>query len=803
MFESIGGFKIEGGIFKQPTILMPFHRPADPKRKDGLEAEKKTVIIYGKNGSGKSSIAQAIKEYIEGHDRFTQVNILDNNKNIIDKSLINLNSIYIFNEDFINDEIRFTADEKLNAIILQGKNKVLDDEIKKLEKERLNLTDEIIPSLQKQKTNYENSKNVTSPLKYFNHAKVKLQNKWAKREELIKGIKKAASVSDDLVKDYLKKEIKEHDAQLLEAQYTDLFEKLKKAKTGSTIDISLAPIVIDDQFDVKIKVLLAEVVEKPQLSLREQEIMKLLEMHQYAHLKNDRDNFLADDNLTCPLCVQSVELSYKDSLSNSIKKIFNTESAKKHIDQLNKLIDQLYEFSIEKTIYQCYELLNKELVDNLQIGLEIYNEQLNAIKKILIQKRENIYVPILDFSLSLEKSKNDVNAIIFKLEQVKSQFNDNVKNRDNLVQKLRKINSNLAILEISEYKEDYIKQSTNYEELKVELDNQHKKLKTLNIEIGQLNAEKANIKLAIDLINNYLSYIFFSPDRIKIIPDEDKYSVLVRGEPVLLKSLSEGEKNAIALCYFFSTILENKAEKDYFKDECLIILDDPISSFDMHNKVGIFSFLRHMISHIHKENVHSRILILTHQVEAVFHLDKICADTGTNTKLWILENNSLENFSGKNHNEYSYLLNQVFDYANKTQGYEQLDYSIGNTMRKILECFGTFSYKLGIERISTTENVLELITDKNKRKYFNHLMYRLVLHNESHLEYTAKVVPETDFFSFIGQDEKIRTAKELLIFLMLINKLHVESHLFKKQDIKIIERWENEIFPTTTTDAGL
>lgn len=52
----------------------------------------------------------------------------------------------------------------------------------------------------------------------------------------------------------------------------------------------------------------------------------------------------------------------------------------------------------------------------------------------------------------------------------------------------------------------------------------------------------------------------------------------------------------------------------------LVIIDDPVSSFDFENKVGIISFIRYQINRIIKGNAHSKVLIFSHDLATVFDL---------------------------------------------------------------------------------------------------------------------------------------------------------------------------------------
>ena len=55
-------------------------------------------------------------------------------------------------------------------------------------------------------------------------------------------------------------------------------------------------------------------------------------------------------------------------------------------------------------------------------------------------------------------------------------------------------------------------------------------------------------------------------------------------------------------------------------------------------------------------------------------------------KLSIIENQKLFLLNSDKHNEYSYLLNKIFLYADQ-EGIPESDDSIGNSMRKVLEGF--------------------------------------------------------------------------------------------------------------------
>jgi wobble nucleotide-excising tRNase len=362
----------------------------------------------------------------------------------------------------------------------------------------------------------------------------------------------------------------------------------------------------------------------------------------------------------------------------------------------------------------------------------------------------------------------------------------------------------LAAEEIREYK--------NQESSKVEAYNRIKEKKVakeiekdgVKKQLDELQAKKKNITVAVEVINRYLRYVFFDENRLAVKVEAEKYQVLSRGRSIRLKSLSAGERNAIALCYFFSTLYKNKAFEEAFADEMLFVIDDPISSFDFENKMGVYSFLHLMIDRIRNGNVNSRVLVLTHEIEATRHLQKILDDSGIVDKhIYELQNRNIIS-SNVNRNEYTELLNIIFQYANANGDYMHFSDTIGNIMRRTLEAFGTFLYRTGIVKMSTNPEILEQIEGEAKRDYFRCLMYRLLLHSGSHSQESVEALPETETLNYFSKEEKLRTAREILVFMYLINPLHMKKQLSQSDNAtNTIESWEGSMFPMTAeTELG-
>lgn len=114
-------------------------------------------------------------------------------------------------------------------------------------------------------------------------------------------------------------------------------------------------------------------------------------------------------------------------------------------------------------------------------------------------------------------------------------------------------------------------------------------------------------------------------------------------------------------------------------------------------------------------------------------------------------------------------------------------------MRRALEAFSTFTYRKSIEKVFYMTSVLETLGDRSV--YFENLMCRLVLHGESHFEEQVyNLHDDANFYEFISDSEKQRTAKDILCFMYLLNAHHVEAYLKDISGaIKKVNAWSRAI----------
>lgn len=785
--ENLTGVQISSEYFTNNPILKFF----PPHSKQGKV--NRVALIYGRNGSGKSTISQGLYEYANStNSKNIGINLLTG-ENFLTMSLSEKpKKIFVFNEDYIDRNVKIKTGG-LDTIVLLGKqidleNEILDTESKIKE---ISIKLENIKNLY---SKYNDDKDIISPGYWLASIKRDLQTKgWA--ENL--GIKINGNITKARVTDTVIEEIKN-------ISVTGKIENLKnnfetKLNIFFKTDKNTLPIndpIVELNYDKNIEKISADIlnriVSKPKLTQREQQILDLLGVTGIIKSKD----FLSDTSkLICPTCLREISVSKKGEILKEIDNIISEEfnAFQRDLNKLDLTIIDIEKFTKYKSID---ELLYNELIAQLsKLNLEI--EKHNDL--VIIKKNEP-FVNIEYKDVHLVANYIETNRLLKKFEENRISYNIAVNDREKLKNELKSLNNEIAHIDLANSFKELNNCVSKKENIKKQKDELEKMLLKLREKKEDLDAKRKNLQIAVDELNSELEYIFFSKNRLELKLDNGLYHLISRGYSVEPNRVSCGERNALALCYFFADIANNMNADSLYADEMLIVIDDPISSFDFENKIGILSFLKLKLSQVLLGCKTSKAVILTHDltvmddmIKTMEEISEKCENKSQSAefKLFQLYNKELIDFKFK-HNEYSQLLDMIYCYAKSSNDVDGL--TIGNHMRRVLEAFSTFSYKKGIEEISTKEEILDLLPNERLKKHFENLMYRLALNNESHFNNTARFFPQTDFFPYLSDEEKQRMAKELLVFLFVLNEQHIKSHL--PNATSDIVSWKNEIIKT-------
>lgn len=778
MIEKVKGILINGRCFSEETNLSFFSGDND-----------RIAIVYGKNGSGKSTISDGFSHISSNDfsDGLTAKLIDQSNTSI---PLSDGSKIYVFNERYIDENVKIDADG-LGTIILLGGQIDLQAEIDRYTELSVSAQEACVAS-ETALEEFEQKYNPISPDYHLTRIKKALQTNWAAVDAVIKGNKINSKVTEDVIREIGELTVSETVIQL-QQRFDETKALLDKVSdTTANYPAPIHMVSITDNFERKLCSLLAKAVEKPILTKRESLILSMIQEGKQPIVEAAKIDFSDADTTICPYCLREIADDYKRGLIESINRVLN-----KDVD-VHKAELQVVPFPEFSEDYSNFTELDAELVEQIKQQIKTCQTLIEKYKLTVQEKLSSIYTPLNITTLGLEDCILKLNVLLSKLEGKRQEFVDAVCKWKTILQDLISINKKIAHLQIEQTYCDYQKQLRAKKAAATDLQTKRNKLKEVQRQLKILEQKKSNIGLAIESINNALDYVFFSLGRLSIELRDDKYYLKSNGKNVKPKNISLGERNIIALCYFFTQILSNQDISKLYQNEELVVIDDPISSFDFENKIGISSFLRYQTQKIISGNTNSKLLFLTHDLSVFFDLQKIADEmeksfkkqgSGKPVKSKTFELTRWQLVVPKGSlNEYRELLKMVFQYA--TGDTDSLDLTIGNAMRRTLEAFSTFIYGKGIAEVSFDPKVIRNLG--NHSTYFENLMYRLVLNGESHFETRIYGVHDDfNFFRFISETEKQRTCKDILCFMYCLSPDHIESYL--PDAVSEIDEWMQKL----------
>ncbi len=774
LIEDFTGVSVRSPFFSgNPTLeLFPAHNKPDKKNR--------VALLYGSNGSGKSTIAQGFREYIEfTQPRSVEIRMRCGNAELFVSPSMRLGKIFVFDEKYVEQSVKIRA-SGLDAIVLFGQQIQLEQEIQTTQ-DSINVLSDKIQQQDALCRRYSDSNDTFSPQAWIGKITKILQESggWAETSGIkIKHNRTSTRVNESEI-DRLGKIQPNQSLSETQGEFSKTYALYSSIDfTANPIQASVRQIQFDENIETVTSEMLSIPLKRPVLSERESELLDMFGMKAIS----DSKGFLVDyDQTICPMCLQPVSDEYRATAIQKIENILNRD-----VEDFREKLKLLFQNECAEVLHQAYSVIDAGLYSRIKEKTHIFNAAVQRHNNAIQCKIDNPFDPV-DYSstIGLADAYRALNVTLEQMETARLAYNNMIAGKRRTELKLLRLNDELAYYAINGLYSSLCKQRSEKTLALGTLDVLQKDLLRLNEKLQYLDAQRKNYQIAVDQINKSLEYIFYAKDRLSLELGADQlYHLKSYGQPVAPEKVSCGERNALALCYFFSEMAKNTDSRSLYSDECLLVIDDPISSFDVENRVGMLSFLRFKLNQVLSACATTKVLVMTHDISVLFDLQKAfeeiakhCKAKGMSSEFQLvqLKDKHLEPFGYKRHNEYTDLLRKIYNYA-RNPDVEQ-EYVIGNVMRRVLEAFSSFSFKKGIEDVSLDENILAILPDEASRMYFQNSMYRLVLNGESHFEEAIQGHPETSFFSHLSAAEKQRTAKDILCFIYKINRTHTIAHL--------------------------
>lgn len=468
------------------------------------------------------------------------------------------------------------------------------------------------------------------------------------------------------------------------------------------------------------------------------------------------------NTMTCHFCGNRLSEKRK----NALKSHFN-KSYKELSNKIKNTIEMLRR-KAEQNGIDANALPNKELfysefkIQVEQFSNEIRNLLLNNQKvmaeiiTILLNKSSDMinlsYVS--QFEGIIGKMSFDYSFFTKLVELIKAHNNKSADFQNGIIIAQRKLEKH--IISICAPKILEMENSIFEKRKKVEV--QDAIVKSIDEKTKELDMQVRNSQIPAEAINRDIEFIM---GRKELVFENGPLGYQVTREGRIAKNLSNGEANAIALIYFFNSLSDERCNPH----DSIIILDDPISSFDSNFYYNAISYIRD------KTNDVGQVFVFTHKFSLL--KDYSLMYKGETNRYMMQRINGVpallneDDMIGQFHDEYAFLFKQIYLMANsksKTPSPEFLVYP--NIARRLLEGFLTFK----IPTNETLSNKVLKLEDGHDTAA-GRSMLRL-LNNHSHL----RIILDNstmDNTSSISQLQDI--LKNLLTFIERHDNLHYST----------------------------
>lgn len=292
-------------------------------------------VVYGRNGSGKSTIAHCLKQLAENKEEIEQVgdgvqDSLRDYKAICDIAIGNeyKTGIFVFDEDFLRNKVRI-EENGLNAIVMLGEQVELSDRIK-IKTEELKEKEEEFSQQEELVKKYGNSTEIISPQYYWNQIRngLRAEGGWADIDRDLKRNIQKSRITDDVVDLLMGMNEPEETYEHLREQVLADKRLYMESENSQTIEWSPGEVILPNDLEELIAILGAS-LDSPQLTEREQRLMDLIttisqDSQHFDH--NHTQHMLENEWGFCPLCLREITEKDRTTISETLTHLLNKEA---------------------------------------------------------------------------------------------------------------------------------------------------------------------------------------------------------------------------------------------------------------------------------------------------------------------------------------------------------------------------------------------------------------------------------------------------------------------------------------------
>jgi wobble nucleotide-excising tRNase len=644
---------------------------ASYKSLTALETDKKINLIYGLNGTGKSTLSNYLQNLTDEKYKSCSVEGINQNHEIL-----------VYNHQFIQET--FFEEENLKGIFTLSKvNKDAETKISNALKEieKLESAKEIKrKELEIEKTSLnrklETAKNAVWQIKtdYSGGDRILefcLDGHKNSKDKLFNHI---ASLAKPTVKPTKSIEDLKDDLQSISG--------VKAQKHSILSEITFASQSVENE----------NLFNKQIVGNENSSVSHLIKKLENSDWVKDGLQYLPEgellENTNCPFC-QGKTIS--NSLAHGIKSYFD-ESYESDINSLksfSEVYTQAFVLVPNKSIFKAHPKFEIHKKD-FEIKFSTFIKVVEDNKKQIADK---IKMPSVSITLrSSRKALDQVNEVIQKINELVKEHNTNIDQKEIVKFNIKKTFWEIMRWDyeqtISSINADKSTSNSKVKELEATLNDYSTKITSQNVFIAKQQKLTVNIEQAITNIN--IGLIDLGITDFNIQKYSENFYKLVRGEnhEKVFRSLSEGEKMIISFLYFIE-LCRGKKEATESEKKKIIVIDDPISSL---SHIFVFNIGRLIHNEFLRSDKYEQVFLLTHSLYFFYEMTDINnTRRKEHQKLFRLRKNT----TGSEILEMRYeeIQSDYHSYWLVVKDEKQPEALIANCMRNILEYFFNFVEK--------------------------------------------------------------------------------------------------------------
>lgn len=550
-------------------------------------------FFYGNNGSGKSTIAETLKN--------SSGITWSNNTASQDCKL------YVYNADYIKANLA-NYDNLPGVFTFNEENIQIQNQINDLANQKEKLSEENCQLSAAKNNKKDECIKIQASFE---------ENCWSKTQTIrndfkqtITGKLKKSTFAEEVLQDY---NAVNHDLSQLKNLYDTAYSKNAVALQKFSVIKDTA--VLDNIANL-------DLIEKKIISSSDTPFANFIKaMNNTAWVKQGMAHYHSVSNGKCPFCQQQLPSNFEDDIKACFDEQFEKET------QAITNLQAEYKDSAN-TLFVPISKMPESNIPDAEIA--IYKDKLSALKGVIASNLELIAKKQQDYAIAyeLEATKPLLDELVDMIEK----FNQSIDEHNAIVstkpakqQECKKqvweLISYMLKDEIKAYKTSLDTITKELGQIDSQLQTNTSVIKNIGSQISILLKNTVNTRDTVESINQLLKDSGFQGFYLREKASTANVYEVIRNDGSIASNLSEGEKNFIAFLYFYHQIKGSDTPDEKNTDK-IVIIDDPVSSMDSSTLFIVSALIREMIC-VCENNVHptdaylkdryiKQLFILTH-----------------------------------------------------------------------------------------------------------------------------------------------------------------------------------------------